>query len=48
YGPRPALGGSPRVSVSAREFSEAVARSNGDLVRGYKSLQNEFWPCEAC
>lgn len=32
----------PRVSVSASEFSEDVARTNVDLVRGYKSLQNEF------
>ena len=30
------------VSVSASEFSEDVARTNVDLVRGYKALQNEF------
>jgi carbonic anhydrase/acetyltransferase-like protein (isoleucine patch superfamily) len=32
----------PPVSVSASEFSEDVARTNVDLVRGYKALQNEF------
>lgn len=31
-----------RVTVSASEFSEDVARTNIDLVRGYKALQNEF------
>jgi carbonic anhydrase/acetyltransferase-like protein (isoleucine patch superfamily) len=32
----------PPVSVSAAEFSEDVARTNVDLVLGYKALQNEF------
>lgn len=32
----------PPVSISASEFSEDVARTNVDLVRGYKALQNEF------
>lgn len=32
----------PRVTASASEFSEDVARTNIDLVRGYKALQNEF------
>lgn len=41
-GPRTDLSQLPKVSVSATEFSEDVARTNIDLVRGYKSLQNEF------
>lgn len=32
----------PKVSVAATEFSEDVARTNVELVRGYKKLQNEF------
>jgi carbonic anhydrase/acetyltransferase-like protein (isoleucine patch superfamily) len=32
----------PKVSVAAAEFSEDVARTNVELVRGYKKLQNEF------
>ncbi|EXF91751.1 carbonate dehydratase [Pseudomonas fluorescens HK44] len=32
----------PSISVSASEFSEDVARTNVDLVRDYKALQNEF------
>jgi carbonic anhydrase/acetyltransferase-like protein (isoleucine patch superfamily) len=32
----------PKVSASAAEFSEDVARTNVELVRGYKKLQNEF------
>lgn len=32
----------PNVSASAAEFSEHVARTNIELVRGYKKLQNEF------
>lgn len=31
-----------QVSASASEFSEDVARTNNDLVRGYKQIQNEF------
>lgn len=31
-----------QVSVSASEFSEDVARTNNDLVRGYKLIQNEL------
>lgn len=41
-GPATDLSQFPPVSVSASEFSEDVARTNVDLVRGYKSLQNEF------
>ncbi len=32
----------PRVSADASEFSEDVARTNNDLVAGYKHIQNEF------
>lgn len=32
----------PKVSVDASEFSEDVARTNNELVRGYKHIQNEF------
>lgn len=32
----------PKVSTSAAEFSEDVARTNNELVAGYKKLQNEF------
>lgn len=32
----------PRVTVAATEFSEDVAHTNIDLVKGYKALQNEF------
>lgn len=31
-----------QVSVAASEFSEDVARTNNDLVSGYKLIQNEF------
>ncbi len=31
-----------RVSAKASEFSESVARTNVELVKGYKKLQNEF------
>lgn len=31
-----------RVPAKASEFSEDVARTNNELVRGYKRLQNEF------
>ncbi|MBV6751491.1 carbonate dehydratase [Pseudomonas chlororaphis] len=41
-GPGTDLSQFPPVSVSASEFSEDVARTNVDLVRGYKALQNEF------
>ncbi|WDD96528.1 carbonate dehydratase [Burkholderia sp. FERM BP-3421] len=41
-GPRTDLARLPKVSVSATEFSEDVARTNIDLVRGYKALHNEF------
>ena len=41
-GPNPDVSQFPPVSVSASEFSEDVARTNVDLVRGYKALQNEF------
>jgi carbonic anhydrase/acetyltransferase-like protein (isoleucine patch superfamily) len=41
-GPNTDLSLFPPVSVSASEFSEDVARTNVDLVRGYKALQNEF------
>jgi carbonic anhydrase/acetyltransferase-like protein (isoleucine patch superfamily) len=32
----------PRVSAQAAEFSEDVSRTNNELVRAYKQLQNEF------
>ena len=32
----------PRVSAAASEFSEDVARTNVELVKGYKRLYNEF------
>ncbi|HCF1774330.1 TPA: carbonate dehydratase [Pseudomonas aeruginosa] len=32
----------PKVSIDASEFSEDVARTNNELVRGYKHIQNEF------
>jgi carbonic anhydrase/acetyltransferase-like protein (isoleucine patch superfamily) len=32
----------PKVTASAAEFSEDVARTNNELVTGYKKLQNEF------
>ena len=41
-GPSTDLSQFPPVSVRASEFSEDVARTNVDLVRGYKALQNEF------
>ena len=41
-GPKTDLAQFPPVSISASEFSEDVARTNVDLVRGYKALQNEF------
>ena len=41
-GPHTDLNSYPPVSVSAAEFSEDVARTNIDLVQGYKALQNEF------
>ncbi|MBB3102316.1 carbonate dehydratase [Azomonas macrocytogenes] len=41
-GPKTDLDQFPPVSISASEFSEDVARTNVDLVRAYKCLQNEF------
>lgn len=41
-GPRTDLATIPRVSADATEFSEDVAHTNIDLVRGYKALSNEF------
>jgi carbonic anhydrase/acetyltransferase-like protein (isoleucine patch superfamily) len=41
-GPKTDLASLPKVSFSATEFSEDVARTNIDLVKGYKALQNEF------
>lgn len=41
--PETDLGEIPRVTVAATEFSEDVAHTNIDLVKGYKALQNEFW-----
>lgn len=32
----------PQVSADTSEFSEDVARTNNELVLGYKSIQNEF------
>ncbi|RMX08240.1 carbonate dehydratase [Corticibacter populi] len=41
-GPDTDLVALPQVSADASEFSEDVARTNNELVRGYKSIQNEF------
>jgi len=41
-GPSTDLAAIPRVSAAASEFSEDVARTNVELVRGYKALQNEL------
>ncbi len=41
-GPNTALDQIPRVTAKASEFSEDVARTNNELVQGYKRLQNEF------
>ncbi|WP_290871276.1 carbonate dehydratase [Aquabacterium sp.] len=41
-GPSTRLDSIPRVSVQASEFSEDVARTNNELVAGYKRLANEF------
>jgi hypothetical protein len=41
-GPDTDLAALPQVSVAASEFSEDVARTNNELVRGYKQIQNEF------
>lgn len=32
----------PKVTAQASEFSESVARTNNELVQGYKKIQNEF------
>ncbi|MGO2262579.1 gamma carbonic anhydrase family protein [Halomonas sp.] len=32
----------PQVPIEASEFSEDVARTNNDLVLGYKAIHNEF------
>lgn len=41
-GPNTDLDQIPRVTAQASEFSEDVARTNNELVQGYKRLQNEF------
>ena len=41
-GPKTDLTQIPRVTANATEFSEDVAHTNIDLVKGYKSLANEF------
>lgn len=41
-GPNTDLSRIPRVTASASDFSEDVARTNVDLVKGYKKLANEF------
>ena len=41
-GPKTDLTQIPRVSADATEFSEDVAHTNIDLVKGYKALSNEF------
>ncbi len=41
-GPKTDLSQIPRVSADATEFSEDVAHTNIDLVKGYKALSNEF------
>jgi carbonic anhydrase/acetyltransferase-like protein (isoleucine patch superfamily) len=41
-GPETDLASLPQVSTDASEFSEDVARTNNELVRGYKAIHNEF------
>ena len=41
-GPQTDLSTIPKVTVQASEFSEDVARTNNQLVQGYKRIQNEF------
>ncbi|SDV46449.1 gamma carbonic anhydrase family protein [Chitinasiproducens palmae] len=41
-GPETDLATLSQVSVDASEFSEDVARTNNELVHGYKRIQNEF------
>jgi carbonic anhydrase/acetyltransferase-like protein (isoleucine patch superfamily) len=41
-GPDTDLASLPQVSPDATGFSEDVARTNNELVQGYKSIQNEF------
>jgi len=41
-GPETDLTSLPQVSADASEFSEDVARTNNELVLGYKAIQNEF------
>lgn len=41
-GPETDLSALPQVSPDASEFSEDVARTNNELVLGYKRIQNEF------
>jgi carbonic anhydrase/acetyltransferase-like protein (isoleucine patch superfamily) len=41
-GPKTDLTTLPKVPQEATDFSEAVVRTNHELVQGYKKLQNEF------
>jgi carbonic anhydrase/acetyltransferase-like protein (isoleucine patch superfamily) len=41
-GARTDLSSIPKVTAQASEFSEDVARTNNELVQGYKRIQNEF------
>ncbi|AGX87347.1 DapH/DapD/GlmU-related protein [Candidatus Symbiobacter mobilis] len=41
-GPKTDLSALPKVCFSAAEFSEDVAQTNIDLIKGYKALHNEF------
>lgn len=41
-GPQTDLSSLTQVSPDASEFSESVARTNNELVLGYKHIQNEF------
>ena len=41
-GPQTDLSTISKVTVQASEFSEDVARTNNELVQGYKRIQNEF------
>jgi carbonic anhydrase/acetyltransferase-like protein (isoleucine patch superfamily) len=41
-GPSTDLTTLPKVTADASEFSEDVARTNNELVHGYKSIRNEF------
>lgn len=41
-GPETELASIPKVTTDASEFSEDVARTNNDLVQGYKRIAGEL------